>query len=61
MARRKLTTKNAKTVFENIMALHEEDRKVVLARFDDVLSDLANDDFFGTERQCDPRGDGRND
>ena len=25
-----------------------------------LLDDLASSDFFGTERQCDPRGDGRN-
>jgi hypothetical protein len=24
-----------------------------------MLDDLASDDFFGTERQCDPRGDCR--
>lgn len=58
--RRKLTPKNAKKVFEAILALDAEDQKVVLAQFDSVLTDLANDDFFGTERQCDPRGDGRN-
>lgn len=58
--RRKLTPKNAKKVFEAILALDAEDQKVVLAQFDCVLTDLANDDFFGTERQCDPRGDGRN-
>ena len=25
-----------------------------------LLDDLASSDFFGTERQCDPRGDRRN-
>lgn len=27
--------------------------------FDDVLDELLNNDFFGTEGQCDPRGDHR--
>lgn len=59
--RRKLTTKNAEKVFDAILDLPIDDQKVVLAQFDSVLTELANDDFFGTERQCDPRGDGRND
>lgn len=27
--------------------------------FDEFLDELAANDYFGTERQCDPRGDGR--
>lgn len=27
--------------------------------FDNILDDLLNEDFFGTEGQCDPRGDQR--
>lgn len=28
-------------------------------KLDALLDDLAEDDFFGTEQQLDPRGDGR--
>lgn len=27
--------------------------------FDQMLDELGSNDFFGTESQCDPRGDGR--
>lgn len=37
----------------------KEDLKIVFKAIDSALDALAQDDFFGTERQNDPRGDGR--
>lgn len=58
---RRLTAKNMADVFEAILAMDKDDRKEIAKVFDRALEDLAEDDFFGTECQCDPRGDGRND
>lgn len=33
--------------------------KFVCECFDEMLETMANEDFFGTERQSDPRGDPR--
>ncbi len=38
----------------------EEDAQVYAEVLDDTLDYLRDEDFFGTEGQCDPRGDGRN-
>ena len=38
----------------------EDDTYVYALELDRVLDGLRDDDFFGTEGQCDPRGDGRN-
>lgn len=35
-------------------------QKLFCADFDLFLTELANQDAFGTEGQCDPRGDQRN-
>lgn len=34
-------------------------RKVIASRLNALLDDLVDEDFFGTEAQCDPRGDQR--
>lgn len=34
--------------------------KIVSKEFNKMLDDLLEEDFFGTEGQCDPRGDHRN-
>lgn len=50
-------------VLEKMIILCEEDEfnaDVFSNNLDIVLEDLLGDDFFGTEGQCDPRGDGRN-
>lgn len=38
----------------------EYDAQSLCDPLNSVLEELASDDFFGTERQNDPRGDGRN-
>jgi len=38
----------------------EDDAEVLSDVLEDVLTDLHSNDFFGTEGQCDPRGDFRN-
>lgn len=60
-AHRRLTVKNMEAVFAAILAMDKADKKEIAKVFDRALEDLAVDDFFGTECQCDPRGDGRND
>lgn len=37
-----------------------DDAMVISACLEEMLSNLNNDDFFGTEGQNDPRGDQRN-
>ncbi len=37
----------------------EDDAEVFSEHLDDMLDEMAEQDFFGTERQCDPRGDFR--
>ena len=38
----------------------EDDAEMLSETLEAGLNDLASGDGFGTERQCDPRGDGRN-
>ena len=50
------------TVLARLIAMAEDnegDAEVIADTFDDYLDSLAQDDFFGTEQQCDPRGDFR--
>ena len=54
--------KKMNEVWCNLMkmaSLEPMDRKVISEHFDNMLEELANSDFFGTERQLDPRGDQR--
>ena len=59
MAKTKLTSRNAPKVFQKITELDNKTRKFVLDAFDKVLDELCSNDLFGTEAQCDPRGDQR--
>lgn len=34
--------------------------KLAAKMLDDFLDELSSEDYFGTEGQCDPRGDARN-
>lgn len=58
-----LTTKNLNRVLNNLAAYLDEQgketRESFIEPFDEFLDELLNDDFFGTEGQCDPRGDHR--
>jgi hypothetical protein len=45
-------------LIEDVKA-NEDDAQVIADTFDDYLDSLAQDDFFGTEQQMDPRGDFR--
>ena len=50
------------TVLERLIAIakdNEGDAEVLADTLDDYLDSLAQDDFFGTEQQMDPRGDFR--
>ena len=60
-AKRKMTAKNAKKVLDNILKMEKRDRDPLIKAFDTVLEAFCEDDFFGTECQNDPRGDGRED
>lgn len=42
-----------------LLEMPRGERARFAAAFERILENLARDDFFGTERQCDPRGDGR--
>lgn len=55
----RLTLKNARLVFDEILSMEKDDLKTVLDKFNKCLDDLCEEDFFGTEGQCDPRGDSR--
>ena len=57
---KKLTIKNAKEVFDNILNLEDEiTKKNILKEINEVLDNLKEADEFGTEGQLDPRGDNR--
>jgi len=61
---KKLTRKNAKKVFDRILAMREHENHSpifddILKAFNDALDDLHGNDCFGTEGQVDPRGDHR--
>lgn len=61
---KKITPKNMKKVFNKLLEFLEEDNisaKVFCEDFNIFLNELNSMDFFGTEGQCDPRGDHRND
>ncbi len=54
--------KRVVTVLERLTAMvkeNEGDAEVLADTLDDYLDSLAQDDFFGTEQQMDPRGDFR--
>lgn len=54
------TIKNMKIVFDKLMIYASEDKsneKEIASAFNEMLDGLLDNDFFGTEGQCDPRGD----
>jgi len=57
---KKLTKKNAKIVFDNILAMEDPDmQQQIYDNFNEILNELRDGDAFGTEGQLDPRGDNR--
>lgn len=66
MGKHKITPKNIDVVMKkfvtffnsNIKGSGEEER-IVIGKLNDLFDDLLDDDVFGTEGQCDPRGDNR--
>lgn len=57
------TTQNLEIVFERILKLIKDDeeyRDMFMDAMDMMLSELVEEDGFGTEGQDDPRGDMRN-
>lgn len=61
MARRKATPKTLKKVFEKILSLCADPNwaKQFCVDFNNMLDEQVGQDFYGTEAQCDPRGDQR--
>lgn len=60
--RNKQQRRNAK-VLHRLIALSDENREdaeIIATALEDALEELSFSDFFGTEGQTDPRGDGRN-
>lgn len=60
----KITARNFKKVLENIIkqfeeAKEKEVRQLWIDDLNDMLDNMRDNDFFGTEGQCDPRGDNR--
>ena len=52
--------KRNKIVLERLLDMNENDWEDDIAEILELgLEDWAHEDGFGTERQCDPRGDGR--
>lgn len=64
MSRKKVTLRNYKKVLKNIEDHITEDKKdaqPMIDELNDMLDNLRSNDYFGTEGQLDPRGDGRDD
>lgn len=64
--RKEVTQDNFLDVLEKIKqhyiandAPHNWDREIWVEKFEEMLEDLFQEDFFGTEGQLDPRGDHR--
>lgn len=61
--RNHVTNKNFTAVLDKIKEQYEESEKVVqnewVTWLDQILDELLDSDFFGTEGQLDPRGDQR--
>jgi len=45
---------------KDMAAKDSDDRSMFIDALELMLNDLQSQDAFGTESQCDPRGDGRN-
>jgi transcription elongation factor GreA-like protein len=62
MVKHPKTVKSMNEVWTRLMDLIGKDKtavKIVATEFNAMLDTLLCDDFFGTEGQCDPRGDHR--
>lgn len=64
MANKKATIKNFKQVTLNMIEMFEKQdnkqcKKFWVDSLNNMLDDMMSEDFFGTEGQCDPRGDNR--
>lgn len=58
---KKVNLKNLKEITDKLVDLVLKDKdKYFCQKFDGFLNELLDNDFFGTEGQCDPRGDRRN-
>ena len=64
MARKKISKKNFKEVMSSIIEMFEssskEEQSIWVSCMNNLLDDMRDEDFFGTEGQTDPRGDNRN-
>lgn len=63
MVKHPKTVKSMNEVWTRLMDFIGKDKtmvKIVATEFNAMLDTLLADDFFGTEGQCDPRGDHRN-
>lgn len=59
-----LVQRRVAVVLERMLAMardNEDDAEMLAEALDTMLTDLHGNDGFGTEGQCDPRGDFRND
>ena len=59
---KKVTEKNLAKVMRRLEIFLDDDierKRDFIKRFNEFLDDLNNNDLFGTEGQCDPRGDCR--
>ena len=54
-------SERVKTILNRLMAIasDEEEAESMSGPIEEMLDSLAQEDFFGTEQQCDPRGDFR--
>jgi hypothetical protein len=62
---KKVTKKNFTKIVTKILESYQKEdndgKSVWCDSINTMLTELRNDDFFGTEGQMDPRGDGRDD
>lgn len=62
MSKKKCTAKNITQVLANLDQMansNASDAKILAKHLNEMLDELRAMDFFGTEGQCDPRGDER--
>ena len=60
--RKPKSVKSMNQVWAKLMeyaAQHKDNEKIISEEFNRMLDTLLGEDFFGTEGQCDPRGDHR--
>lgn len=52
-------TDTLSNLVDSLLESDTDFREDAIIKIDEIFEDYASDDFFGTERQNDPRGDGR--